>query len=262
LMSGLQIGLEFKQNRQRNELAKAELGQQAQEIQQRGQRLQIEDQVLQQGMKLKIQDAQRKFQAQQGYQSFVSGGGDPVEGMMKFGPQMGKSLTGLGGIANARRQAADIPKEIAVTPEGTRIWQSQGHLYGFDKPTAASLPGHMTDEQKEAQKRADAEREFKLKNLQADKARIDKAEAALPTEMLPDELRSAKAKTLRIQRERNDAAFKALKYNPAGENPVDETNKNADAVAPEDAGPPAAGAGGDVVATYDPKTGTFKKSTK
>ena len=60
LMSGLQIGLEFKQNRQRNELAKAELGQQAQEIQQRGQRLQIEDQVLQQGMKLKIQDAQRK----------------------------------------------------------------------------------------------------------------------------------------------------------------------------------------------------------
>jgi len=28
--------------------------------------------------------------------------------------------------------------------------------------------------------------------------------------MLPDELRSAKAKTLRIQRERNDAAFKAL----------------------------------------------------
>ena len=48
-MSGLQIGLEFKQNRQRNELAKAELGQQAQEIQQRGQRLQIEGQVLQGG---------------------------------------------------------------------------------------------------------------------------------------------------------------------------------------------------------------------
>jgi exonuclease VII large subunit len=231
-MSGLQLGLEFKQNKQRMGIAKAELGQKAQELQMQGQRLQIQDQALTQGMKLKIQDAQRKFQAQQGYQACVNGGGDPVECMMKFGPQMGESLSGLGTIANARRQAAAIPKEISVTPDGTHIWQApNGSLVGFNKPTKADLPGQLTPSQ------STAARMLKSTIDKLD-ARISKADPVIDKAKVPGWEKT---------RDRMQKQLDAL----IPEQALDDGTDDSDGQSPDD-----------VVATYDPKTGTFKKSDK
>lgn len=78
------------QQRQNQEQAyrQAQLGQEAQRMQQ--------DEQLNQ---IKIQEAQRKFAAQQQYQQFVQGGGDPLQGIMQFFPGTDESMTGYGQLA-------------------------------------------------------------------------------------------------------------------------------------------------------------------
>lgn len=220
LASGAAIGSRI----QENHLQKQQLAQAGQRLQLETQRANIEDAAIQQKMKLDMEDAQRRFKAMQGYKYWTQMGGDPVEGMMRFGPEMGESLTGLGTLSNARRLQADVPSEVATTPEGTRIWKFGGRLYGFDKPTKADLPGSLTEEQK-----------ISATTIQG---RLKQIDAAMAKTLGPEDpnYKSLKAKQVELEKQ-------LQKILPSTSGEEDDT-----------------GADDDVVATYDPDTGTFKKS--
>lgn len=228
-IEGFKAGSSLGESIAHNRIAKQDLGQRAEQLKMDAQRYQVEEEATRQKMGLEIQDAQRKLKAQKGYEYWTQMGGDPVEGMMKFGPGMGESLTGLGTLANARRMQADIPSEVATTPEGTRIWKFGGRLYGFDKPTKADLPGALTDEQKVSA--AAIQNQLKQVDTWFEKHPD-------PSDPIYGKLTGRmKAK----QAELESQLKKLLPSMDGGE----ESDT---------------GAGDDVVATYDPKTGTFKKS--
>jgi hypothetical protein len=149
-MKAFQIGAQVGAQRRENQFRQQQQGIEKERLLTDKTRSDVENSVAQQTMQLKIQDAQRMLKAQQGYRSFVDGGGDPIEGMMKYGPEMGESMTGLGTLAEAKRREAAVPREVQTTEDGTSIWQLGERLYGFNKPTKASLPGALTDEQKTA----------------------------------------------------------------------------------------------------------------
>ena len=90
------------------------------------QHLQAESQAAQQAeaqarLKLELQTAAQKSQAQMAYQKAIQGGADPVQAMQQFGPAMGETnLTGLGSLAmsNYRMHQASLPPAALLGPDG------------------------------------------------------------------------------------------------------------------------------------------------
>lgn len=110
-----QQGFDIQRQGQANQFADAQ-GQQ---------HLQAEQQAAQQAeaqarLKLEMQTAAQKSQAQLGYQQAVQSGMDPVQAMMKFGPLMGEPMSGLGQIAlsNYRMHQASLPPAALMGPDG------------------------------------------------------------------------------------------------------------------------------------------------
>jgi hypothetical protein len=122
------------QEQQRMEIEKSyhqqQIGLQQQELEQK-----------QQVIQLKTQDAARQLQAQTGYQQFVAGGGDPVEGLLKFGPQMGENMAGYGSLAKDvqdRRKPAFVPTELTVG--GRQMLQTSPNRYQVIPPEGTMSP--------------------------------------------------------------------------------------------------------------------------
>ena len=144
---GVQIGQQaaFEQQRlqmQQEENQRAHLmEQQRLEVEKsyRDQELAMRKQQLDQAAKLnalKVQDAARQLTAQKAYADFVTAGGDPTEGLLKFGPAMGESMAGYAGLAKDITQAKHpfVPSEM-TTAGGTRMVQLSPGRYQVAPPT-------------------------------------------------------------------------------------------------------------------------------
>lgn len=126
---GAQLGLEqSRMQMQAEENQRAHLmEQQRLEVEKayKDQQLAMQKQELDQATqlnKLKIQDAAQRMSAQKAYQDFVNAGGDPTEGMLKFGMQLGLDSSGFYNLA-AKAAAAKhpfVPEEM-TTPGGVHM---------------------------------------------------------------------------------------------------------------------------------------------
>ncbi len=120
--AGVRAGLErrgqdLSEERSQDELA---LQQHSQQVQEEIARQRLSQQQKEQEARIGIatEAAARKYQAQRGYQDAVASGVDPIQAMMKFGPLMGQSMSGVGslGLAQARERNAQIPPSMIFDP--------------------------------------------------------------------------------------------------------------------------------------------------
>lgn len=131
---GSRLGLE--QSGQNLEAAKAaaSMAMQQQDAQQQMQvereRAAAQQQEQQARIRLLTEQAARKFQAQQAYQSALASGMDPVQAMMTHGPAMGESMTGLGTMsaAKTREKMASMPPQFVNDPNNPKT--TLGVTYG------------------------------------------------------------------------------------------------------------------------------------
>ena len=84
---------------------------------------------------VKVQDAARQLTAQKAYADFVTAGGDPTEGLLKFGPAMGESMAGYAGLARDISQAKHpfVPRDF-TTQGGVHMTQTSPNRYQVIKP--------------------------------------------------------------------------------------------------------------------------------
>lgn len=124
-LEGLRIAQSRSQQQQDAALRSAEMEQSAaragQEAAYRQQELRMRQQQLEQAS----QQTARKYAAQKAYQQFIAGGGDPLQGILKFGPSMGE---GSSVSAAARASALAHPKptvpptiQMQQGPDGSQI---------------------------------------------------------------------------------------------------------------------------------------------
>lgn len=125
---------------QRDRLAEIALRQQqiGSEAGQASQRLQLQQQdaaasqeAQQQEIQMRQQELERqatasaqKYQAQQAYAQFIAGGGDPIQGILKFGPMMGQQTDVAAGIrAEQQQQQRMTPPSVQMQegPDGEQI---------------------------------------------------------------------------------------------------------------------------------------------
>ena len=101
-------------------------------------------------LQLETQTAARKFQAQQAYQQAVSGGMDPVQAMMQFGPQMGESMSGLGPLAldKFKTQQAALPPQPFMGPDGKPAGVTYGGTAHMFPRATATLPPKISEQDK------------------------------------------------------------------------------------------------------------------
>jgi len=225
---GAQLGIDVRgQDIQANEHA-ASLAQAAQEAQAQQQ---LEQQKITGGLaeakartELETQAAARKFQAQRGYQMALDSGEEPVNALLRFGPQMGASTSGLGQIMleNFRqKQAASIPQPF-MDPDTGKIagWQLGNtiHMSPAGKAAKATVPPGLAEQMKAAQ-------------------------AVLKSAVMPEQIKSAKAEVDKLAEEMNKAV-----ESDGGENNDFESG-----------GKPATAPGPAYDFEYDPKAGTFNQ---
>ena len=146
--SGASAGLEYRQQNLQAEQHAAALAQAAQEAQMAHQ---IDQEKVTGTLAeakartdLEAQQAAQKFQAQHGYQLALDSGEDPVAALLRFGPQMGSSNSGLGQIMleNFRnKQSAAIPQAF-MDPDGSVAGYRLGDKMVL-KPSTRSSPGRV-----------------------------------------------------------------------------------------------------------------------
>lgn len=152
---GAQLGMEqSRMQMQAEENQRAHLmEQQRLEVEKayKDQQLAMQKQELDQATKInqiKIQDAAQRMSAQKAYQDFVNAGGDPTEGMLKYGMQLGLDSSGFYNLA-AKAAAAKhpfVPSEM-TTAGGTRLVQLSPNRFEvaptdnkkLDEPTKLDL---------------------------------------------------------------------------------------------------------------------------
>lgn len=152
---GIQIGAQqaeerFKQQQLAARQAQADQEMSAQEAAQRFKEVQAakneqmaaRDQSLaEQKFSLAASSAAQKHQAMQEYQSFVAGGGDPNEGMLRWGPAMAQSTGAAAAIrAHERESRAPITFGEATLPSGLKLaTNSRGAFQQVREPTLAKV---------------------------------------------------------------------------------------------------------------------------
>jgi hypothetical protein len=142
-LSGLQLGQQAASEQQRLQAQQIQaerdhmLEQQRLQISKayQDQQIQIRQQELKQQqaeLNIKTQDAARKIAAQQAYQQWLTSGGpngqpgDPVTGLLKFGPAMGDVGTGYGQLAREERM-----KNMVRPPPGIESFDVNGQPTSF-----------------------------------------------------------------------------------------------------------------------------------
>src|SRR5215467_13306078 len=75
---------------------------------------------------IELDRSQRLFAAQKQFQDFVAGGGDPVEGILKYLPGQDTSLGSLGPLAREYSESKKV-----VPPPSVVEYPYQGQKYGF-----------------------------------------------------------------------------------------------------------------------------------
>jgi len=148
---GLQIGQQAASEQQRLQMQQEESQRQHLFEQQKlnvqkayqDQQLAMQKQELEQATKLnalKTQDAAARLAAQQQYQQWVNSGGDPTEGLMRFGPQMGETMSGYAGLAKdiTQQRHPFVPHEIQVGDQ--RLMQTSQNAYHIIPPVLSSGP--------------------------------------------------------------------------------------------------------------------------
>jgi hypothetical protein len=176
---------------------------------------------------IESKQAAQKFQAQHGYQLALDSGEDPVKALLRFGPQMGASTSGLGQIMLENfknRQSAMVPQPV-INPKTGKVdaYQLGGtlHMTASQGSGKATVPPGL-------------------------KARLDAAVKMLTSDPDP---RHAAANQKRVDELANEMD-KTLAGDGEGDG---EGQAMAEAPGP---------AGGSFDYEYDPKAGTFNQVGK
>lgn len=169
--AGLQIGQQAAFEQQRLQMQQEEsqrqhlMDEQRLQVEKsfRDQQLSMQKQELDQATQLnaiKTQDAAQRLAAQKAYTDFVNAGGDPTEGLLKFGPAMGETMSGYAGLVKDVSQAKHpfVPTEM-TTPGGTRLVQlTPGRFSVAPKEKAGFTDFQKKEELKDAYKELDEAR--------------------------------------------------------------------------------------------------------
>jgi len=111
------------------------------------QRIQATQEIAANRLRLSTDAAARKFQQQQAYQQAIQSGMDPIQAMMKFGPTMGQSMSGVGqlGLMEAKNRMAEIPPKLITDPSsGLQAWHVPGERPIPVPKGKAQLPQKMS----------------------------------------------------------------------------------------------------------------------
>lgn len=222
----------------RRQTAAANLKQAAYEFDVQKQHEAILNQAAQQKMKLDQDEAQRQAILELSQQKELEQAGGDINKIigiqMKYGPLRSKtgSVSGFPAASASMNKAADIPKTID-TPWGDQAIQYNGRLYmkGQDK---AALPPAMS-------KSATLAASMLHTTIGKLDAKIDKADPVID---------KGRVKEWKSTKERMQKQLDALVPEQALKDEEDD----------DGTGDAPGGSGGDVVATYDPKTKTLKKA--
>lgn len=114
---GLRIGDSQAEQRSSQQLAQQRLASEQAERQQADQRDQQSLLMRQHQLEQQATVAAQKYQAQQAYSQFIASGGDPIQGILKFGPALGASGA-VSGAARVQHQNEmdSMPPSISSIP--------------------------------------------------------------------------------------------------------------------------------------------------
>ena len=218
------------------------------------QQIQLRQQELKQSqaeLKIKTDEAGRRLAAQQQYQQWLGTGGDPVTGLLRFGPAMGDVGAGYGQLAREERM-----KSMVRPPPGVETFDVEGQPTSFlhyTQPTGTEefrqiRPGTentVTNKRAAAQVRQ-MEREEQRLRTQLDKE-AELVDLTAPDAELNARKKADKARYLKMQQDADDLRERVDAYYDTGEVPTPAA-RPAPPTGPAAAAPGAAAGGIKIIA--------------